>query len=174
MPATSQQPAGTGIVLPTTPVVVLLDGPAGARRACQVEAPARLLRLWCLLNAADHELHQMKLPPQAAPRLQHLLESVRADLERSVSPALADELHHLINWPAGPHGLDVLRVESVSLLAWTSELVLAMLGQLEAAQLRQQTAARQRTLLPSRPVAAGSAAAGGTVSLWGARSLPCL
>jgi len=90
------------------------------------------------------------------------------------SAVLADELHHLINWPAGPHGLDELRVESVSLLAWTSELVLAMLGQLEAAQLRQQTAARQRTLLPSRPVAAGSAAAGGTVSLWGARSLPCL
>jgi hypothetical protein len=164
MPATSQQPAGTGIVLPSTPVVVLLGGPAGARRACRVEAPARLLRLWCLLNAADHELHQVTLPPQAAPRLQHLLESVRADLERSVSPALADELHHLINWPAGPHGLDELRVESVSLLAWTSELVLAMLGQLEAAQLRQQTTARQRTLLPSRPVAAGSAAAGGTVS----------
>jgi hypothetical protein len=45
MPATSQQPAGTGIVLPNTPVMVLLGGPAGARRACRVEAPARLLRL---------------------------------------------------------------------------------------------------------------------------------
>lgn len=89
---------------------------------------------------------------------------MRADLERSVSPALADELHHLINWPAGPHGLDELQVENVSLLAWTGELVLAMLGQLEATQLRQQTAARQRTLLPPPPIAAGSAAAGGTVS----------
>jgi hypothetical protein len=139
MPATGQQPAGTGIVLPSTPVVVLLGGPAGARRACRVEAPARLLRLWCVLNAADHELHQVKLPPQAAPQLQHLLETVRADLERSVSPALAGELHHLTNWPAGPHGLDELRVESVSLLAWTGELVLAMLAQLQAAQLRQHT-----------------------------------
>lgn len=53
MPATRKQPAGTGIVLPSTPVVVLLDGPAGARRACRVEAPARLLRLWFVLNAAD-------------------------------------------------------------------------------------------------------------------------
>ena len=139
MPTTSQQPAGTGIVLPTTPVIVLLGGPAGARRACRIEAPARLLRLWCVLNAADHELHQVKLPPQAAPRLQHLLEMVRAELARSVSPALAGELHHLTSWPAGPHGLDELRVESVRLLAWTGELVLAMLAQLEAAQQRQHT-----------------------------------
>jgi hypothetical protein len=62
MPATRQQPAG--IVLPNTPVVVLLGGPAGAHRACRVEAPARLLRLWFVPNAADHELHQVKLPPQ--------------------------------------------------------------------------------------------------------------
>jgi hypothetical protein len=156
MPATSQQPAGTGIVLPSTPVVVLLGGPAGARRACRVEAPARLLRLWFVLNAADHELHQVKLPPQAAPRLQHLLETVRADLERSVSPALAGELRHLTNWPAGPHGLDELRVESVSLLAWTGELVLAMLAQLEAAQLRQHTENRDQLAAP--PAASNRAA----------------
>jgi hypothetical protein len=139
MPATGQQPAGTGIVLPSTPVVVLLDRPTGTRRACRIEAPARLLRLWCVLNAANHELHQVRPQPEAALRLQHLLETVRADLERSVSPALADELRHLTNWPPGPHGLDELRVESVSLLAWTGELVLAMLAQLEAAQLRQHT-----------------------------------
>ena len=148
MPATSQQPAGTGIVLPNTPVVVLLGGPAGARRACRVEAPARLLRLWCVLNAANHQLHQVRLQPEAAPRLQHLLETVRADLERSVSPALAGELQHLTNWPAGPHGLDELRVESVGLLVWTGELVLAMLAQLEAAQLRQHTEHRDHPAAP--------------------------
>jgi hypothetical protein len=148
MPATSQQPAGTGIVLPNTPVVVLLGGSAGTPRACRVEAPARLLRLWFVLNAADHELHQVRLPPEAAPRLQRLLETVRADVERSVSPALADELRHLIDWPAGPHGLDELRVESVSLLAWTGELVLAMLAQLEAAQLRQHTENRDQPAAP--------------------------
>jgi len=103
-----------------------------------------------LLNAAGQERHQVALPPQAAPQLQHLLEAVRADLERSVSPALAGELRHLTHWPAGPRGLDELRVESVTLLGWTSGLVLAMLGQLEAAQLRQQTAAQQRTLFPPR------------------------
>ncbi len=137
MPATGHLPSGTGTILPSTPVVVLLGGPAGARRACRVEAPGRVLRMWSLLNAADEELHQVTLPPEAVPRLQHLLEAVRADLVRSVSPALADELRQLTNWPAGPQGLDELRVECVSLLGWTAGLVLAMLGQLEVAQLRQ-------------------------------------
>jgi hypothetical protein len=149
MPATRQQPDRAGSIPASSPVVVLLDRAAGNRRACRVEAPGRLLRMWFLLNAAGQERHQVALPPQAAPRLQHLLEAVRADLERSVSPALAGELRHLTRWPAGPRGLDEL--ESVTLLGWTSGLVLAMLGQLEAAQLRQQTAAQQRTLLPSSP-----------------------
>jgi len=122
-----------------TPVVVLLGGPAGARRACRVEAPSRVLRLWFLLNATDRELHQATLPPEAAPRLAHLLDTVRADLEKSVSPALADELRQLTGWPTGARGLDELRVECVSLLGWTGGLVLAMLGQLEAAQLRQRS-----------------------------------
>ena len=88
----------------------------------------------------------------------------RLDRVEGVSPALASELCHLTNWPAGPRGLDELRVESVSLLGWAGDLVLAMLGQLEAAQLRQQAAAKQRTLLPSPPAAAGPIAAGGTMS----------
>jgi len=39
-------------------------------------------------------------------------------------------------------------VESVSLLAWTGELVLAMLAQLEAAQLRQHTENRDQLAAP--------------------------
>jgi len=70
-------------------------------------------------------------------RLQQLLETVRADLERSLSPALSDELHHLTNWHAGPRGLGELRVECVSLLGSTGGLVLAMLAPLEVAELRQ-------------------------------------
>ncbi len=139
MPATGQPPDGTGEILSSTPVVILLGGPAGARRSCRVEAPSRVLRMWSLLNAADEELHQVTVPPEATPRFQHLLEVVRADLERSVSPALADELRQLTNWPAGPQSLDELRVACVSLLGWTGGLVLGMLGQLEAARLRQHT-----------------------------------
>ena len=120
-------------------VVVLLGGPAGARAGYRVEELGRVLRMWSLLNAAGEELHQVRLPPEALPRLQRLLETVQAELERSVSPALAEELHHLTACPAGPRGRDELRVECVSLLGWTSGLVLAMLGQLEAARLRQRT-----------------------------------
>jgi len=137
MPAIRQRPDGARATVLSAPVVVLLDRPAGGRRACRVEAPARVLRMWYLLNAADQELHQVTLPPEAAPRLQRLLETVRGDLERSVSPALADELRQLTSRPAGPRGLDELRVECVSLRGWTGGLVLAMLAQIEAARLRQ-------------------------------------
>jgi len=87
MPATRQQLAGTGTIPVSTPVVVLLDGPAGTRRACRVEAPGRLLRMWFLLNAADQELHQVRPPPEAAPRLQHLLEAARAGSARRLITA---------------------------------------------------------------------------------------
>ncbi len=156
MPGTGQQPAESGTILPSTPVVVVLGGPAGARRACRVEAPGRVLRMLSLLNAADEELHQVTLPPQAAPRLQHLLEAVRAELERSVSPALADELRQLTNWPADPQGLGELRVECVSLLGWTGGLVLGMLGQLEAAELRQHR--EEAGHGPAPPAASGRTA----------------
>ena len=100
-----QRSGGRGTTVLNARVVVLLGGPAGARAAYWVEAPDRVLRMWSLLNAA-----------------------VREELERSVSPALAKELHHLTGWPAGPRGRDELRVKWVSLLGWAGGLVLAMLG----------------------------------------------
>ncbi len=134
-----QRSGGRGTTMLNARVVVLLGGPAEARAAYRVEAPDRVLRMWSLLNAADDELHQVTLPPESLPRLQQLLEAVREELERSVSPALAEELHHLTGWPAGPRGRDELRVEWVSLLGWAGGLVLTMLGQLEAARLCQPT-----------------------------------
>jgi hypothetical protein len=94
--------------------------------------------MWALLSAADEELHQVKLPPGALPRLQRQLETARAELERSVSPTLADELHHLTTWDEGPQGPDELRVECAALLGWAGGLVIAMLTQLEAAAVQQR------------------------------------
>jgi hypothetical protein len=68
----------------------------------------------------------------------HLLETMRADLE-DLSPRSGRRVAPPDKWPAGPLGLDELRVESASLLAWTGGLVLAMLTQLAAAPLRQHT-----------------------------------
>lgn len=130
---TRQQPAGHGVTAPR--LAIVLGGPAGTRRTCRVEAPDRVLRMWELLNTADDELHRVTLPPGAATRLQQQLEAVTTELERSVSPALARELRHLIGTGGTiPPTAAELRIEYASLLGWTGGLLIGMLSQLEAAR----------------------------------------
>jgi hypothetical protein len=115
-------------------LAVVLGGRAGSGRICRVEAPDRVLRVWALLNDADNELHQVSLPPAAASRLQRQLDTLTGELERSVSPALADELRHLIRQrQVTAPTADELRVEYASLLGWTGGLVIEMLSQIEVA-----------------------------------------
>jgi hypothetical protein len=66
--------------------------------------------------------------------LQRQLPAVTVELERSVSPALTDELGHLIR-KAGtaPHTAAELRIEYASLLGGISGLVIGMLNELELA-----------------------------------------
>jgi len=90
-----KQPGGQEVTAPR--LAVVLGRPADASRICRLDAPCRVLRIWALLNRADGELHQASLPPGAAARLQRQLDAVTGELERSVSPALAAELHHLIS-----------------------------------------------------------------------------
>ena len=73
-------------------LVVVLGRSAGPGRICRVDVPGRVLRIWSLLNDADNELHQVSLPPAAAPRLQRQLDALTGELERSVSPALAPDV----------------------------------------------------------------------------------
>jgi hypothetical protein len=101
--------------------------------------------MWFLLNALGEERQLGSLPPQRQARVQRLLRTIRDELERSVSPALAGELHHLLGWgEAGPEA-GQLRIALASLLGWTGGLVVGMLSELEAAQ------ARQRAPHPERP-----------------------
>jgi len=127
-----KQPGGQAVTAPR--LAVVLGRPADASRICRVDAPGRVLRIWALLNRADDELRQASLPPAAAPRLQRQLDALTGELERSVSPALAGELRHLIrhNQAAAPTA-DELRVEYTSLLGWTGALVIEMLSQIEVA-----------------------------------------
>ena len=118
--------------IPRAPsVVVVLDQPAGAE-ACWVEAPDRVLRIWALLGAAGEELRQVTLPPGVTSRLHQQLQAVIAELQNSISPALAGELNRLILPEAtAPVTAADLRVELASLTGWVSGLVIAMLSQLE-------------------------------------------
>jgi hypothetical protein len=101
--------------------------------------------MWFLLNALGEERQLGSLPPGSQARVQRLLRAIRDELERSVSPALAGELHHLLGWgEAGPEA-GQLRIALASLLGWTGGLVVGMLSELEAAQ------ARQRVPHPERP-----------------------
>lgn len=129
---TRQRPMSLGAAPPR--LAVVLGGPTGTRHADRVEAPDRVLRMWELLLGADDELHRVTLPPVAAVRLQQQLETVTAELERSVSPELAGELRHLsgTGWTAAPTPAE-LRIEYASLLGWTGGLVIGMLSQLETA-----------------------------------------
>ena len=103
-----------------------------------MEAPDRVLRLWSLLNAAADDFHLAGVAPGVVPRLQRLVEAVVAELERSVSPALAGELRHLVRPGQVPVSAAELRIEYVSLLGWMSGLVIEILGQLEAARPARQ------------------------------------
>ena len=114
------------------PMVIVLDA-TRAGMVYRVEAPDRVLRMYGLLAAAGDELDLATVPPAGRARLQRLLEVVSAELERSVSPALADELHNLVRRGEVRPGAAELRIEYAGILGWTSGLVVAMLEQLTAA-----------------------------------------
>jgi len=118
---------------PTPRLVVALDRPGTDHPACYVGAPARVLRMWAVLNAANDELHQAAPAPAVLPHLQRSLQVIRTELERSVSAPLADELCHLIPPQATSPSADELRIECAGLLGWTGGLAVGILEQVEAA-----------------------------------------
>jgi len=123
-------------------LAVTLGRAADASRVCRVDAPDRVLRIWAMLASAGAELHQASLRPEAVARLQRQLDVLIAELERSLSPALASELHHLVGWDADAElTADELRVEYATLLSWTIGLVIGILTELEMASARAARAA---------------------------------
>jgi Bacterial proteasome activator len=115
-------------------LAVVMDRPTDASRICRVDAPDRVLRIWAMLRNADEELHQASQRPEMTARLRRQLDALTAELEKSLSPALAGELHRIIDWDTDTElTAGELRVEYAALLAWTIGLVIEMLTQLEAA-----------------------------------------
>jgi Protein of unknown function (DUF2587) len=129
------QPGGK--VVPPPRLAVMMDKATDAGHVCRVDAPDRVLRIWALLNSADDELRRAGLPPGATARLRRQLDALTVELARSVSPALASELHHLVSWEeAAELTADELRMAYASLLGWTGGLVIGMLSQLELASTK--------------------------------------
>ena len=130
------------VIIPSR-LAVMVSGSADTSRVCRVDASDRLLRIWALLNRADGELRQANLPPGTVARLQRQFDVLTAELERSVSPALAGELRRLVGGDkAEAATVDELRLVYASLLGWTGGLVISMLSQLETASAK---AARSRS-----------------------------
>jgi len=150
------EPAGpgdqpdAGVVTPPR-LAVTMGHTADASRVSRVDEPDRVLRIWAMLASASDDLHQASLRPGEVARLQRQLDALTAELERSLSPALASELHHLVRWEAGAElTADELRVEYATLLAWTIGLVIGILSQIEAAGAKAARAASR-----PQPVASG-------------------
>ncbi len=150
------EPAGPGdqpdaeVVTPPR-LAVTMGRPADPSRICRVDAPDRVLRIWAMLASADGELHKASLRPEEVARLQRQLDALTAELKRSLSPALAAELHHLVGREAGAElTADELRVEYAALLAWTIGLVIGILTQLEEASAKTVLAASRPQPATSR------------------------
>ena len=112
-----------------------------------MDAPDRVLRIWAMLSNANGDLQQASLPPETTARLRRQLDALTAELERSLSPALAGELHRIIDRKKDTElTADELRVEYASLLAWTIGLVIGILTQIELA-----SAKTLRTVLARSP-----------------------
>jgi len=132
---------GAQVVTPPR-LAVIMDRPAVAGRVCRVDAPDRVLRIWAMLASANGELHQASLRPGEVAWLQRRVGALTAELERSLSPALASELHHLVGRKAGTElTADELRVEYAALLSWTIGLVIGILTELEQASAKAARAA---------------------------------
>jgi hypothetical protein len=123
-------------------LAVIMGRPADASRVCRADAPDCVLRIWTMLSTADGELHQANLRPEATARLQRQLDAITAELERLLSPALASELHRLIDREYDTElTADELRVEYASLLSWPIGLVIEILAELEVASVKTVRAA---------------------------------
>lgn len=167
--ASGEHPAGPGPIGPATRVVVALGRPAQGPEAPRVESPERILRMWEMLNGVADELSLQTMPPESLARVRGLLRTVTAELERSVSPPLAEELRHLLgDGGATEVSASEVRIQYASLLGWLGGLVISMYTQLQDTKRELLTAGRpggaddpgSRAAGPGRMASGGAPGAG--------------
>ena len=116
---------------PVRRFAVIVGEPVGGS-ACRIDAPARLLRIWSLLQATYEQIARAALPPEGMPRLQRQLQAIRRELEDTVSPPLAAELRRIAPHRDEAPSAAGLRIECAVLTNWSGSLAMQMLGTLEA------------------------------------------
>ena len=136
MKVTIGQPGQDGSTTPVRGFAVIVGEHADGGSALRIEDPARLLRVWALLQATRAQLDSATLPPEGMPRLQRQLKSIRRELERAVSPPLAAELQRILPSHDAAPSAGALRIDCAVLSSWAGGLVMQMLGIFVAAPER--------------------------------------
>jgi hypothetical protein len=137
---TSMRPGDDEAATPVRRCVVIVGEPADGGSAFRIEDPARLLRVWSLLQATFEQLEGTTLSPERMPGLQRQLEAIRRELERAVSPPLAAELRRILPPRDAAPNAGELRIERAALASWVASLVLQMLAVFVAERERSQRA----------------------------------
>jgi hypothetical protein len=128
--------------------VVIVGERADGGSALRIDDPARLLRVYSLLQATLGQLEGATLPPEGMPVAQQQLEVIRRETERAVSPALAAEFRRILPSHDAAPSAGALRIECAVLASWVESLVVQMLANLAAAHERsQQVSARPQPAL---------------------------
>jgi hypothetical protein len=154
----SRQPGDDRSVVPIRRFAVIVGEPADRGSANRIEDPARLQRLWLLLQATHDQLAGTALPPEGMPGLPRQLRVFRRELDRVVSPPLAAELRRLLPPQDAEPSASMVRIECAALATWVSGLVLQMLAASVAARAG---ATGQRGARPGLRLCRRGARAGG-------------
>jgi hypothetical protein len=125
---------------PARRFVVIVGEPADGRSTFRIEDPARLLRVWSLLQATLGQLEGATLPPEGMLGLQRQLQAIRREVERAVSAPLAGELRRILPPRNAASSAGALHIECAAQASWVASLVLQMLAVFVAARERSQQA----------------------------------
>ena len=150
MASGAQQPGPPGRAGPATRIVVALGKPVQGPGARRVEFPERVLRMWDMLSEAGDGLELETAPPEALARIHQLVKAAAAELQVSISPALAGELRHFIDGCAAEPSASEVRIEYASLLGWLAGLVIGIYAQLDDSKHELAISAHPRGSTKSR------------------------
>jgi len=126
----SRRPAQDDGTTPLQGFAVIVGKAADGGCAFRIEDPARLFRVWALLQGTANELNSAALPPEGIPRLQRQLQVIRGEVERAVSPSVAAELQRIMPSQDAAPSAGALRIECAVLVSWAGSLVMQMLSTL--------------------------------------------